>query len=224
MKLYAVNVRPLQDEVVFNRLLFKASPERRKMTLAYKSEKSRALSLGAELLLFYAVRKENPGIKLPPEYNLGLHNKPYFKGMGGLYFNLSHSGDYAACIIGKEEVGVDIEQITTASKGVAKKCFTEFELNSIMREDGKPEEDAFFTYWTLKESFLKAIGKGFNLAPTACEIVMGYDTITVRQNYNEKLYYCRLYETIPGYKLAVCSADINLPDNVILTAAEELES
>ena len=57
-KLYLADVRPLADEALFMRLLPCVSDARRAKVTAFKHEGARRLSLGAGLLLRFALRSE----------------------------------------------------------------------------------------------------------------------------------------------------------------------
>lgn len=88
-----------------------------------------------------------------------LNGAPYIEGMNGIFVSLTHTGGMVACAFADSRVGVDAEAITARRKGVEKRVFTPDESRLI---DGAEDENtAFFTLWTLKESWLKAIGTGF---------------------------------------------------------------
>lgn len=84
------------------------------------------------------------------EYNE--YGKPYLVG-NPLFFNLSHSGEYTACVISDKEVGIDIQKVGMKEHAMRKVCTAE-ELASI-----KTAED-FTRIWTIKESYAKANGMG----------------------------------------------------------------
>lgn len=97
--------------------------------------------------------------------------KPFSLNNTGLYFNLSNSGRYV--VIGfslDSELGVDIEQIRPLPD-LEEMIGTNFTANEIKFINSKPEErlTRFFRFWTVKESYLKAIGEGMRLAPKNLE-------------------------------------------------------
>ena len=81
-----------------------------------------------------------------------------------LRFNVSHSQDKAVIAFGlTDELGVDIEKqqregdlFEVATEYFAPKEFSELRTNPDFRK-------RFFEYWTLKEAFIKAVGKGLAL-------------------------------------------------------------
>jgi 4'-phosphopantetheinyl transferase len=92
-------------------------------------------------------------------------NKPYLKNRlkNKLFFNLSHSHNKAVIAISDVEVGVDIEHINDS--------FDVYELtNIIFSSDEKKyfgklnthieKQNYFYTIWTKKEAYLKALSIG----------------------------------------------------------------
>lgn len=82
-----------------------------------------------------------------------------------IYFNLSHSGDYALLAVTLTgELGIDIEcerqQFNLHSAG--KSVFSSAEYQSIAAMDKAKQQEAFYKCWTKKEAFIKAIGLGFS--------------------------------------------------------------
>ena len=97
-----------------------------------------------------------------------VHGRPEIldrpRGVPDLRFNLSHTEGLIACAvtIGRE-VGVDVEHVQRRlTQDVAGRFFAPREVQDLraLPEDEQPR--AFFDYWTLKESYIKA--RGFGLA------------------------------------------------------------
>jgi 4'-phosphopantetheinyl transferase len=88
------------------------------------------------------------------------------QGGNTLRFNLSHSRGMALIAITKNrDIGVDIEGINPnfSCLEIAEKFFSPLE-NSVLRS--LPEHlqaTAFFTCWTRKEAYIKAVGKGLSI-------------------------------------------------------------
>ena len=85
--------------------------------------------------------------------------KPYVEKRKGIFFNVSHSGDYVVCAVSDQDLGVDIERRGKARLGVARRFFHPEELACLERlpEDGRDRR--FFDYWSVKEAFLKYVGQ-----------------------------------------------------------------
>lgn len=77
-------------------------------------------------------------------------------------FNLSHSAGTALCAIGKQPVGVDLEQMRGLSDlgGLARRWFTEAEQQRINSTPSEHQLTEFFGIWTKKEAVLKLVGVG----------------------------------------------------------------
>lgn len=85
--------------------------------------------------------------------------KPYFKNHNNLYFNGTHSSDLFAVIMSDEaDVGIDAEKIIDRDYlSIAKEYFYESEYKYL--ESSLKLEIDFFTIWTLKEAYIKMLGK-----------------------------------------------------------------
>ena len=86
------------------------------------------------------------------------YGKPYFADYPEIHFNLSHCDGLAACLISSHECGVDAEPRRTVRSKVVERVFSEEERQMLKKSD---DPDWLFTrLWTLKEAYIKAIGKG----------------------------------------------------------------
>ena len=195
-KLYIASVKPLSDKALF-RAGYDMLPDwRREKIDAQKFAKGKALSMSAGLLLCRALSDAgvNPN-DVVIEY--GEHEKPYIKD-SDIYFNLSHSEEYAICAISDSEIGCDIEKTGgDNTEKIAKRFFH--------AEESKADAD-FYRLWTLKESFIKVTGQGLHLPLSSFQIIIG-DEIEIRQSFDEKDYYFQEFDVVPGYKCAVCTSE-----------------
>lgn len=107
--------------------------------------------------------KQEYGLKWKGEEDLGRgeKGKPYLLSYPEIYFNLSHSGDYVSCCIGRVPVGIDIQyQKAGRLEQMAEKLFTDKEKEEFVKSGGALE--VFYKYWTKKESYLKYTGQGIS--------------------------------------------------------------
>lgn len=84
----------------------------------------------------------------------------------GLSFNLSHTrGLIALAVTRGRELGIDVENIATraVSLDVAERFFSPIEVAELACVAADRQQDRFFEYWTLKESYIKARGMGLSL-------------------------------------------------------------
>lgn len=109
--------------------------------------------------------------KLPPElieFEYGRHGKPLLASGQteiDLRFNVSHSENLAlyAFSLGRE-IGVDVEAIRAIpdSDDIAEHCFSQQERHELSSLVSADKQKGFFSCWTRKEAFIKALGKGFS--------------------------------------------------------------
>jgi 4'-phosphopantetheinyl transferase len=103
------------------------------------------------------------------EFTGNLYGKPFLKtatGAATLQFNLSHSADLVAVgLVEHRAIGVDVEYIRPVLDlhSVAEDNYTPGEFDSIRGSPGEAQNGVFFRYWTRKESYIKAVGKGLSI-------------------------------------------------------------
>lgn len=126
-----------------------------------KRETDEDLSRMAWDLLETACLKE--GILHPRDRIIyGKNGKPYLEG-NGLYFNLSHSGDYALCVLCDTEVGCDIQKVRKPKASVIDRWFSTQEKDYILGGGSEGDRAERFTrIWALKESYIKQTGEGLS--------------------------------------------------------------
>ena len=120
----------------------------------------------------------------------------------------------AVCMDGREaRVGCDVEKTGQLRMNIAMRYFCKEEYE-LIKEAGSDEEktDLFFRYWVLKESFMKATGKGMALPVNSFCIRMDDPPVLVRQpaEFPESYYYREYRVGGFPYKMAVCSTDADI--------------
>ena len=86
--------------------------------------------------------------------------KPYLRDIPEANISISHTKGAVMVGFSNHPIGVDIECVKLRRKSVESRVFTKDESNMI--DSAADENKAFFSLWTLKESYLKAIGTGFS--------------------------------------------------------------
>lgn len=83
-----------------------------------------------------------------------------------LGFNISHTEGLITCAITLDkDVGVDVEDCkrVNATRDIAQRFFSAVEANDLASFPDDLQKDRFFHYWTLKEAYIKARGKGISI-------------------------------------------------------------
>ncbi|EIC30038.1 MULTISPECIES: 4'-phosphopantetheinyl transferase family protein [Methylomicrobium] len=105
--------------------------------------------------------------------------KPYLLDNNGepqtLRFNLSHSGERMVLAVGRRELGVDVEVWDPRHdpESLAGEILAPEELAHWQRLPPDRRREAFYRFWTRKESLVKAVGAGIGMG------VAGVITTTV---------------------------------------------
>lgn len=141
--------------------------------LAARLAKQRERTL-AWLLLEYAVRRETGYSLEQLQIARTEKGKPCSMGHPEIRFNLSHCETACACMVGREECGVDIERKFPFRESLARKVCHSQEwaaLESVPGEENNPNgpgqadadllrERQLQILWSLKESYVKRDGRG----------------------------------------------------------------
>ena len=135
--------------------------ERRRKIEFYRFPDDKVRSMAAYGLLAYALKKEK-GIDGLLEFIINENGKPYLKDHRSIYFNLSHCQNAVACIIGDDEVGIDIQEPFEYDEELAKLICSKKELEAI-RRDSVNCSGKINRLWVLKEAYTKYLGKGITL-------------------------------------------------------------
>lgn len=90
------------------------------------------------------------------------NKKPYLASHPWLHFNISHSEDFAVIAISLDKVGIDIEYLSKDFNfaDLLPDIFVDYEILAI--QNAVDKKHAFYTSWTRKEAFVKALGKGID--------------------------------------------------------------
>ena len=188
----------------------------------YHSNDSQRHLIG-ELLARYAL-KHISGERPALPFSTGDKGKPHPEGLNGTHFNVSHSGQWVVVATSPAAVGVDVERMRRVPEGVAYRYFSEPEKVWLDQAENEFEKaHIFYTLWTLKESFLKAIGKG---------LTKSLSTFTVRHSPlggyelapdDETTGFClKAYSFEEGYKLAACAASPVFDETVMIVDVSEI--
>lgn len=189
--LYSADIRQIAP---FSEALFETlCPARRAAAARYRLPEDRLRALAGGLLMRAVLGTDD--VLIAPG------GKPHLP--GGPEFSLSHSGDYAVLATSETPVGVDIERVRTENfDGLARVAFHPAERAALVCSNHPM--DTFFALWTLKESYMKADGRGFAMGGKSFCIRLLGDSACLPSD--ESIRFFRFFD-FPGYALSVCSKD-----------------
>ncbi len=124
-----------------------------------------------------------------------------------LRFNLSHSHGLALIAITKNrDIGIDIERIRRdfSYQPIAESFFSPLE-NAVLRSLPQHlQHKAFFTCWTRKEAYIKAVGKGLSIPLDRFDVSLAPGEPAQLLNFPEnpeEVSRWSLIELIPGFDM-----------------------
>lgn len=164
------------------------------------------LSLGAEVLLNRSLRAWGVQLSLPAAYTRNRYGKPYLTDMPELYVNWSHSGTWVICVLSDREAGIDLQETRKEPKeSLIRRVLQPKEQDYYAQVPEADRHRLFYEYWTVKESYLKALGTGFQTSLDTFFVGMEGPCPTVFAEGRTAGYTCRLLEPAGrNYAAAVC--------------------
>jgi 4'-phosphopantetheinyl transferase len=130
-----------------------------------------------------------------------------------LSFNISHTNGLIVLGVTRgRQLGVDVENIRArgVSIEIADRFFSPIEVAALAEVASELQQDRFFEYWTLKESYIKARGMGLSIPldkfgfrfPQDHAIELSIDPEL--QDCSERWQFWQLRPT-PAYLVAICA-------------------
>ncbi|WP_269468907.1 4'-phosphopantetheinyl transferase family protein [Paenibacillus sp. JZ16] len=222
IEVYAIkNSDQIHDEMF--RALFKTlSPDRQD----YVSKLRRASDYQRSVLgdaMVHRILRDKLGLDpMHMEIIRNAYGKPFLKEHDNLHFNISHSGHWIVCAVSSTPVGIDVEKMEAIDMDIAKRYFHITEFNALLDCDPSVRLSRFFDLWTLKESYIKAVGKGLHLPLDSFALELQGSGWAPVLGEDGETYYFKQYAVEEGYKLSVCGISRHFPEDVQFVTAEEL--
>ncbi|MCB2354682.1 4'-phosphopantetheinyl transferase family protein [Clostridium estertheticum] len=217
MEIYAVKISDVSEEKLDNIYLLIDSEKRCKLE-KFINKKDKVRTLIGEILIrtiiFEVLSIRNKYIT----FDKNQYGKPYLKGQPKFNFNISHSGDFVVCAIDDIPIGIDIEKVKYIEyEEIAQSFFSVSEFNYIVKKDLDVELSKFYEIWTLKESYVKCCGQGLSIPLKSFSInIDQYENIKVIINNEHKEHVFKRFDIGVGYKIAVCSENKEISNNIIM--------
>jgi len=138
------------------------------------------------------------------------HGKPYIQGSKPLFFNLSHTGQYALLGLSRHcAIGIDIETIDQQRNclAIAKRFFSTNEYDWLRRKNPEALMTRFHQLWCHKEAYLKAKGTGLRggLSSFTLSEKDLFDTININDDDNHAWYLSSI--DVPSLYQAALAVD-----------------
>lgn len=219
LKLYVTQLSGIREEEWFASHYSGLPEARKRKTDRFLRMQDKLSGMAAWFLLKYAAKEE--GVheeKIVIETDE--RGKPYFKESNGLFFSLSHSGQYVICAVSDEETGADVQEISEKleSLSLAERFFRRGEYDEIRSLPEKMQKRHFTRLWAVKESYVKFTGEGLSRGLDTFLIDWNGSRITDERGKTAGFFL--LWE-IENYIVAACTENVQegilyhiLPDRI----------
>ncbi|WP_178076012.1 4'-phosphopantetheinyl transferase family protein [Paenibacillus oralis] len=156
------------------------------------------------------------------------YGKPYYINPSCLQFNISHSGNWVVGVVDHRPIGIDVECIKPIDFEIARRFFAATEWFQLLALEGQEKLSRFYDIWTLKESYIKAMGKGLSIPLDSFFIQILPEKIKLflflsemQEFIEDQSWYFQQYSLDKAYRFSVCAAHNNFADTVMIRSVEE---
>ena len=125
------------------------------------------------------------------------------------------------CAIDSESVGVDVQQICLRTDlDIAERFFAPAEAEQLRSLPVEQQREGFFELWALKESYIKAEGRGLSIPLDSFAFAFELQNnrqptaITLCCPDATQAWQFRLFDFDRGYKLALCLNHSDFPSAI----------
>ena len=172
--------------------------------LGYGNKEVALRRLLGEALVRFALKKYWNLTSEDYRIDRGEKGKPFIVGVENVFFNISHSGDYVVCAVSDREIGIDIEKRAKARMEVAGRFFHGEEVAQLKMLAEDKQDQLFFNYWSVKESFLKYIGTGLARPLNSFIVSFSGGGVSLFERGNKLPLYVHACPVDDGYACHVC--------------------
>lgn len=193
------------DEHTFQEMFQYVSTEKQARINRFRKRVDAIRSLVGDLIIRFILCKHHGLCNNEILYHYKEFGKPYLPHHPHLHFNISHSGDWVAGVVADSPVGIDIEKIADLKTDIFPAVLTKEENKKLHDLNYAEMKTCFFELWTLKESYIKATGRGLSEGLNTLEVLLNQERISIKKNGKTIQAYFEKPECISGYKFSLCS-------------------
>jgi len=225
-KLLSTKLPDRMYEIRLNELNSLVSLQRREKASKFIFTEDKVRSLTSEILLRYGLLNELRSNPQNLSFSYNIYGKPILDGIENVDFSISHSGNWVLVGLSEHTIGVDIEKIHNIHIDIAERFFTEEEYKLVKNcFDEKIMINTFYRVWTLKEAYIKAIGKGLSCPLNSFSVIPGMEGVSLKL-LNQELpgMFFKEYSFDQEYKCAICCGADSFPAEISTIEFETLIS
>lgn len=204
--IYAVHINEQHTEALTELLLQYVSQERKLKMNRYRRWIDAHRSVLGEVLVRIAVCHRHGASNHELKFGLDQNQKPLLLVPSGYHFNISHSGEWVVCALGSNPVGIDVERLKPMELEVAESIFTFDEHQALFGQKEDEKLSYFYKLWTLKESYIKATGKGLRIPLNSFSFNIDRDhVITFKADEGHPRAYFKQWSMDSEHVISICS-------------------
>lgn len=203
--------------------LGKVAPQRRERVKRFMFIQDSYRSLFGEVLVRAILCRDYGYTNSDIQFEHNEYGKPHVAGNNEFSYNISHSGCWVIMIWGQGLLGIDVEQVKQIDLSIANRFFSVEETESLMRKKEGERQNYFYTLWTLKESYIKAAGKGLSIPLDSFSIVEDGKGKFVLHSDKEPVCF-HTFELDHGYKVAACSHSNTISPSMTFVTMNEMRT
>lgn len=224
LEIYAVKIKNQVDENLYKKALSYVPENKQKKIKRFVKYEDSLRALIAEVLIRKIIMLK---LKISNDeifFKSTEYGKPYLEGYDKFHFNISHSGNWVVCAVSDKPVGIDVEKIKDLNIKIADRFFSKEEVEDLYKRKESERLKYFFDLWTLKESYIKADGRGLNIPLDSFSFKIKNDEINIDTQNNLKNCFFKRYKIDGYYRLSVCSLTPKFPKTIQMDEGEILLS
>ncbi|EFM10630.1 4'-phosphopantetheinyl transferase [Paenibacillus curdlanolyticus YK9] len=209
VELFAVRIEQRIREADLAPLIHQVSEARQAQIKRYRFQDDAIRSLFSELLIRRVLREKYNIDNDDIVFSFNTYGKPTIAGPIEQQYNVSHAGSWIVGAISALPVGIDVEAIKPIDMAVAHRFFSSVECGQLAELTPEQQQLRFYELWTLKESYIKAVGKGLSLPLNSFSFRFQADEgrYQLKADNGDDDYEIRQFDLDSDYRLALCSKE-----------------
>lgn len=214
IKIFAFNIEENANQINISQLMKYVAVEKQERINHSRGQADVQRTLLADALIRAVACRHLQRTNHELQFKMNEYGKPFLDGADKFYFNLSHSGKWVVCAADNQAIGIDIEEIAPVEMDIAKLYFSAEEFAYLMAKNQADRLPLFYDLWTLKESYIKALGCGLNVDLNAFTVAINYGQAEIKKTFSQMPAFLRQYPLDIEYRLSVCAFNNEFPDEI----------
>lgn len=223
IKVFVLHLEENEYSPEFQDMLLQFLPEAGKLRVRDRQNLSSKLqTVAGELLARYSIGHYLGKVKQEINLAFGEKGKPHIGNLKDIHYNISHSGHYVVCAVAPTEIGIDVERVRKVNLRIAERFFSAPEIQDLMACDENDRMRYFITLWTIKESYLKAIGRGLTQHLNSFTIIRSGGSYLLTGNEEAEGYGIETRQIDDEYMMAVCTLLPYSPSDINFVSLKDI--